>query len=42
LHPIANDSVTVELQNGEHLRTGKPVGTAIYVNTEPVIWDRPQ
>jgi hypothetical protein len=39
---IANDGVNVELQNGEHLRTGKLAGTTIYVNTEPVTWDRPQ
>jgi hypothetical protein len=42
--PIANDGATVELKNGDHFRTGKPepVGTTIYVNTEPVVWDRPQ
>jgi hypothetical protein len=42
--PIANDGLTVELKNGEHFRTGKPVpaGVTIYVNTDPVVWDRPQ
>jgi hypothetical protein len=40
--PIANDGTTVDLQNGEHFRTGKPAGTTIYVNTEPVVWDRLQ
>jgi len=40
--PIANDGTMVDLQNGEHFRTGKPAGTTIYVNTEPVVWDRPQ
>jgi hypothetical protein len=39
---ITNDGVTVELQNGEHFRTGKAAGITIYVNTEPVIWDCPQ
>lgn len=42
--PIANDGTTVELKNGDHFRIGKPeqAGTTIYVNTDPVIWDRPQ
>lgn len=42
--PIANDGTTVELQNGDHFRSGKaePAGTTIYVNTDPVVWDRPQ
>jgi hypothetical protein len=42
--PIANDGTKVELKNGQHFRTGKPepAGTTIYVNTEPVVWDRPQ
>jgi hypothetical protein len=42
--PIANDGTTVELKNGDHFRSGKPepAGTTIYVNTEPVVWDRPQ
>jgi hypothetical protein len=40
--PIANDGTSVEVQNGEHFRTAKPSGTTIYVNTEPVVWDRLQ
>ncbi|MBK9132438.1 MAG: multiubiquitin domain-containing protein [Gammaproteobacteria bacterium] len=42
--PIANDGTTVVLKNGDHFRTGKPepAGTTIYVNTDPVVWDRPQ
>jgi Multiubiquitin len=42
--PIANDGTTIELKNGEHFRTAKPEPTAttIYVNTDPVVWDRPQ
>jgi hypothetical protein len=42
--PIANNGMTVDLENGDHFRTGKsePVGTNIYVNTDPVVWDRPQ
>ena len=39
---IANDSATIGLENGEHFRTGKPAGTTIYVNTDPVVWDHPQ
>jgi Multiubiquitin len=41
---IADDGTAVELQNGDHFRTGKPepAGTTIYVNTDPVVWDRPQ
>ena len=42
--PIANDGTTIQLQNGDHFQTGKPepAGTTIYVNTDPVVWDRPQ
>lgn len=42
--PIANDGTTVELHNGDHFRTGKPEPAAvtIYVNTDPVAWERPQ
>ena len=42
--PIANDGTQVELKNGDHFRTGKPahMGVTIYVNTNPVTWDRPQ
>ncbi len=42
--PIPNDGTAVELKNGDHFRTGKPepAGITIYVNTEPVAWDRPQ
>ena len=42
--PIANDGTPIELKNGEHFRSGKstPAGTTIYVNTDPVVWDRPQ
>lgn len=41
---IASDGTSVELQNGDHFRTGKPerTGTTIYVNTDPVDWVRPQ
>ncbi len=37
-------ALRVELKNGDHFRTGKPepAGITIYVNTEPVAWDRPQ
>jgi hypothetical protein len=40
--PIANDGATIELHNGEHFRTGKPepAGTTIFINTDPVVWDR--
>ena len=42
--PVANDSTTMELKNGDHFRTGKPerAGATIYVNTDPVVWNRPQ
>jgi hypothetical protein len=40
--PIANDGTTVDLENGDHFRTGKPADTTIYVNTEPVVWHRSQ
>jgi hypothetical protein len=42
--PIANDGTLIELKNGDHFRTGKPepAGTMIYVNTEAVVWNRPQ
>lgn len=42
--PIANEGTAVDLKNGDHFRTGKPehAGTTIYVNTDPVVWDRPQ
>ena len=40
--PIANDGTRIELKNGDHFRTSKPVDTTIYVNTEPVVWGRPQ
>lgn len=42
--PIVNDGTPVELKNGDHFRTGKagPADTTIYVNTEPVVWRRPQ
>ncbi len=40
--PIPNDDSKVELKNGDHFRTGKSAGVTIYVNTEPVVWDRPQ
>lgn len=42
--PIANDGTVIDLKNGEHFRIGKhqPVGTTIYVNTDPIVWDRPQ
>jgi len=40
--PIANDDVAIDLQKDEHFRTGKAAGTTIYVNTDPVIWDRHQ
>lgn len=42
--PIANDGAVIDLKNGERFRTGKPEpsGTTIYVNTDPIVWDRPQ
>ena len=40
--PIANDGTPIELKNGDHFRTGKPAGTTIFVNTEAVVWNRPQ
>jgi hypothetical protein len=42
--PVHNDGATVELNNGDHFRTGKPepAGTTIFVNTDPVTWNRPQ
>lgn len=42
--PIINDGAGVELKNGDHFRTGKPepAGITIFVNTDPVAWDRPQ
>jgi hypothetical protein len=40
--PITNDGTTVELENGEHFRTGKAAETTIYVNTDAVVWKRPQ
>ncbi len=40
--PIPDDGTMVDPKNGDHLRTGKPAGTTIYVNTEPVIWNRSQ
>lgn len=41
--PIANDGTPVELKNGDHFRIGRPeyAGLTIYVNTNPVAWDRP-
>lgn len=39
--PIANDGVTLPLQTGDRFRSRKPqAGTTIYVNTDPVVWDR--
>lgn len=42
--PIANDGGPIELKNGDHFRTGKPepASTTIFVNTEKVLWNRPQ
>lgn len=42
--PINKDGTVVELKSGDHFRTGKsePGGITIYVNTDPVVWDRPQ
>lgn len=42
--PIVNDGTEVDVKNGEHFRTGKPepASITIYVNTDPVAWDRPQ
>jgi len=41
---ILDDGASVELKNGDHFRTGKPKhgGITIYVNTDPVAWERPQ
>lgn len=41
---IPDDPTPVELKNGDHFRTGKPGhgGITIYVNTDPVVWERPQ
>lgn len=42
--PIANDATPVDLKNGDHFHTGHPhqKGTEIFVNTDPVIWEKPQ
>lgn len=39
---IANDGMPLELKNGDHFRMGKPAhaGLMIYVNTNPVTWER--
>lgn len=41
---IPDDATSVELSSGDHFRTGKGGhgGITIYVNTEPVVWERPQ
>jgi len=41
--PIASDGTPVELDNGDHFHTGGPeqAGMTIYVNTNPMAWDRP-
>lgn len=42
--PIANDGTLIDIKNGDHFRSGKreQAGTTIYVNTDPVVWSRPQ
>ncbi len=41
---IANDATPFDLKNGDHFHTGRPTqkGTEIFVNTESVIWEKPQ
>lgn len=36
---VRDDDKVIHLKEDEHFHSGKPIGTKIFVNTEPVIWD---